>query len=705
MCIDPLLVEKIGEFIDVKYNDPSICYPVNVTGRGKSKEKMILFTNESNIIVFDNKNQSKFINPLLNKTWFQLKRIVSNDEYKLQLHFDKGYFEIESDVVPLIIYVVVRYICNILVDKEIPEVDLETFDYTTIQKSRYAAYYRLRALIFTESFQYSLDTILRFKDFLGIAYNEIDVYTIDPIGSHIPYILRALQVNPKISKLIVQTPMKGVIWKDLGDFVAYNQTIKSIVTYEPITNDFEFFIQGFQQNSRSKIDKLAIMNAKVTRKYVLDIEQLLQARQLSSLELNNCLAGPTAIEFIETFEKSAQMQQIRHLSLDNSKNLDLYQLLRVTKSLDSLSVNECGIEICLFFGFLAYFPDVKLKEISINGNQAKAALKSSLKIPTSIKKLSITNTFFAGDNILRLLVLLAPLRANIDLSHAQNLQTNWNSLAREFDLIEKPQFTGLGWAGNPVELQTLDFFDRCENLSMLNISGCIREKSSSFPEIIKFLSENDTIEKLKISQGKPTDISVSSMPLIFSLIKDNRNIKSVDISGHPITDDLLKNFSEALMTNLSIFEVNFSLTECKSGPAVVEFYNKLESRFTPLHLPPPNFDMKRLRHKKQISEADEVEIFRIIEAVSYGNKNAKPPVDSFTPMVRVEKQRRVPPCENYRIPTDDEVIQKMANEKDDAAEWEVIQDQIPHIDTLAVTTMLQQTMNIDMLIASVSLGL
>ncbi|EAX96360.1 hypothetical protein TVAG_337920 [Trichomonas vaginalis G3] len=700
MCIDPEILETLSGILDTNSNDPLICYPVNITGRGRNNEKMILFANESNIMIFDNKIRTKMIQPSLNKTWFQLKRIISHQDNVLQLHFDKGYFEMNDEAIPLIIVVIVRYVCNILTDKEVPEVDLETFDYNIINKSQNAAFYRLRALVLAENFQYDSDTVFRFKDFISLPFSEIDVYTIDPIGHHIPYILRALQVNNRINSLIVQTPMKGVLWKDLGDFVKYNTSISTIKTYEPFTDEFQFFINGFEENPKSKIKNLYIMNSKITRKYNSYLQQLLKAHRLEKLVLDNCLVGPSATDFVDVFASSTHMQALRSLSLDRSKNLDIYQLLRVSTTLQSLSLNNCGIELCLFFGYLSYFSDLKIKDISLNGNYAKAAIKETLTLPTSLRSISISDITLAGDNILKILLLFSKFKIKLDISRVKTNLSNWKNLSREFDFIIDPQFTGLGWSENPIYLETLDFFDRCKNLKYLKIDGCVNPGNALFSEVMSYLETNDTIEELEIPATKKIVLEESSMNVIISLIKSNKNLTYVNINGQTINDNNVEFLCDALLENLSISKFDFSLFEVKDGKKVCEFYTKLVSRVAPLQLPMPSIELRKLMIYKQLKEAEVIQINQLIDLIMYESPDNKFQRE-IPEKVEREKKRRIPPKPlDYQIPPDEEVINAITEENPD--EWDVIQDMIPLPNEENIANSLKQSMNLDLLMASVT---
>ena len=696
MCVDPNLVSLVSSFVDTEKNEVSICCSVDSQTKFGFTEHRILFANESHIFVFETKK--KQINPIITKTWFDIKRVISPKEEEMQIIFDNMSVEFHHQSVPLILKTMIQYLYNILTDIEMPEVDLETFDYTILKKSNFAIYYRFRALILSENFETPEDLCYRVKDFAFAKCDNIDVYTIDPHGLHIPYILKSLQVDSKIKTLTVQTPMKGCLWKDLGDFVSYNTSINHIISYEPLTNEFDYFIEGFKKNPRSKIKKLSILRAKITKKYSKLIGSLVDVHPLDTLCLSNSLLGPTAIEFLSLFEKSRNLQTLNTLILDNTKNVDVSLLVRVTKNIKTLSICSSDIELCLLFGFLAYEETTKLEKLIASNNKAKVNISEQITLPKSLKEIVIQNTEFKGDNLKHILQMANHNPITLDVSRATLHPSAWRRLITDYDSIENPQFTGIGWSDNQIDLETLDFFDRCENMKYLNIGGCLKPNDQIFPTILDFIENNNSITTLDLSVTLKTQVPVSVMPIIIATLGKNKNLLDVDLSGNPIDASCLQTLTDMLMNNRNIRKITFNMMEVNNGMIFKNFFTRLSKRGIPLEFPYPAFDIRRILTQKLIKDDEAKIIEQNIEIITKGDATIDVPNETINQGLKKPIKRRIEPYGENRIPSDESVIQSYKDS--DPKEWEVLQPQIPRPDDEKYLLSLKETFNIDQLVDS-----
>ena len=697
MSIDTDLLGQIEQIVDTRKNEPSVCcfFDENYNSAFENK---VLFTNESNIMVLVARKKQFSI--LLNKTWFDIKKIDHPKEDSLEIIFkDKISFKIENKRVEVILKTILQYMYNILTDKEMPEVDLFEFDYTLLQKSQFALYHRFKAIILTENVQTPDDLIERLHDFVRANCDSIDVYTLDPHGAHIPYILRSLQVDTKIKTLIVQTPLKGCLWKDLGDFVSYNTSIHHIISYEPLTQDFQHFVAGFKKNPRSKINQLSILRAKITKKYNEMLANLINIHPLDTLCIANSLLGPTAIDFLYVFEKSPNMQKLQTLTLDGTKGIDISLMLRVTKNLKTLSVCNCQLELSLLFGFLAYEKETHLEKLIANFNRARVNINEKLELPPTIKEINLRGIEFQGDNLLHILQITNKHPLTLDVSKAELHQNAWQRLMASYDSIEDPKFTGFGWSDNPIDLETLDFFDRCTHLEYLYLGSSFDPQNKNFLEILNFLATNNSIKRLDFSCAQNNQTNPATLSVVISPLRENKHLREIDLSGNSVNNTTLQTLCDVLMANRAIRKATFSTIEVYDADVFKNFYAKLAQRGVPLDIPVPSFDISRFLIQKFIREYAAQTIEKNVETIIHGDPSIKVPIEMTTPATECPRKRRVPAYGEQKIPTDEEVIRNTPETEPQV--WDLLQPQVPHVSDEFYVSLMKQSYDIDSLVSSI----
>jgi len=692
MCVDPIVLEQISTVIETDINAPSICMLVDkVVGKGKY-DRVVLYTNESHLYLFEAKAFSKGLTYSSMKTWFEMKKIYSPDSQSITISFDDSEYSLCQENALFILTIILQYIHNILTPLEMPEVELDTFDYSILKHSQFSALFRFRALVFCSDLPIPTDVCSQLKKFLSSNHQEIDITQIDPNGDYSQYILDSLQLEPKIKSLVIQTPMKGILWKELGAFVATNTTINSILSYEPLTNEFSDVIEGFKNNPRSKVRKFGILRAKMTRRFNKMISEMVEVRPLETLLIQNSLQGMVAIDFVVLYETDIHLQKLSSLYLDGTQGLDISHLIRVSKRIHTLSISNCGVELSLLFGFLSYELDTQVNTLIISGNKCSKTIKETMEVPAALKCIVCANTTFKGDNLLRIMKILSQISISIDFSYATLDRLSWNRFFSQLETINGVNFTGIGWSANPISLELLDFLDQCTSLAQLKMDEIIDSSDPNFSAIIEFMSKNMIIKSLSINGSDKKYLNASTSPVLLTLIRQNKNILELSINNHRFDDTGLLLLAEALLANRRLVKLQFSLPESPGMHAIPSYFSKLVSRGAPLNQPWFAEEFSELLKKHILKDDTIKKIKDQYEIISKGDANIEIPPETITPVQYEPIKKRI---QQKNDSFDDSVPNmEIFNHKD----WPIKQGLIPSPSDELFINMMKQKYNLNVLI-------
>lgn len=684
MCVDPDLLTEVKTIIGESDNRPSVCCWASVRQKTIIFQPKIVLLNESHLIIISKKDKNDTSQISFMQPWMQIRKITHNSF--LSLKFVDDCIDIDGDKLSFIICTIMQYVCNILSAKEMPNVDLGCFDYSICQKTYETAIYRLRAIMFTENIRIPKEVLDEFDDFIESRSNNINLIKIDPSGVYIPFILRAIEVDYNVDTLTVYTPVNGVMWDVLGSFLAKNTTIKSVITYEPITNRFQYFIHDVASNSKSALKAFHLMRAKITNSTNGILAEFFQYQQFKEFTIYGGFGYGVCNDFLLYYSCTESMKRLEKLTLDCSANFDIYFLLRISQNLKYLSVRDCNIQIGKFLGFLEMHQDSHLEVLDISLNKAKTVIKPDLVLPESIKEIRCRKTHFKLDNLLNFFMICSKKAMRIDVAELSISDSSFLRFRRSLDLIEDPKLTGLVWSGNSIDLELLDFLDRCEALDFLDISDCLDENEKIRAEVHNFLMNNMTIKKLVMRASSNNNIDVVSS--IVALIYDSLTINEIDITGQEVDDNKLMQIMHALIANKTLRKLTLSYKWLTEKHTFQVFFMELLKRMYPLTLPPIYETMKEIQFKDKLYYYEKNQIKKFIEQIRQGCIYN---IDSLDKQIEdkkktIKKVRRVGKYSNTIIPDDYEINEASMRFKENTEEWDVLQPKIDAVNAEPISS-------------------
>ena len=628
MCVEVEYLDHIANTVHPEVNFPYVCLLVDKTNISNRIQKRLFYANESHIYFFEQKSFTKSLMQVYSNTYFDLLSINMPDNETLTLKFNNN-----NDVVTLkhklvkeITAILLVHIHNTLINREMPEVDLFDFDYTIITHSYLAFYNRFRAICFRNDITPSKSILNKIYKFCVSCPKECDLLELDIEGKYSYFLLQCLQIEPRITTLIVQTPTLGIMWNKVADFIASNTTIVNLFSYENLNQSFALVPEAFKKNKRTKIQKFILMRATCYPAYLQVISEILASHKLDVFGIAYSLNGDTAIRFMKEFGSNIAFGNLSSLCLDGTDGLDISQLLRSTQNVKSLSLENCGIELCLFFGYLSLEKNFIISDLNLSGNKATKLIKDSLKLPDSLKTISVANTVFKDDNLLRLLKLLTQKKLNIDVSRAIMDETKWNQFFDNIDTLSSDSILSLNWNENAVYLEFFDFLDNANSLTSLKMDGCFSQGDMMLPEASKYIEDNVTLKELSIRGTSRRVLSDSDIPVLFKGLLINRSIVKLDIGGNNLTSESLDPISNMLLTNRKIETLIIDTPKIFTIDFLIRFYTELSRRGTPLSIDWPESDIIFLQENANITDSTIASIKDLYDIITRGDPTMKIPI-------------------------------------------------------------------------------
>jgi hypothetical protein len=244
-----------------------------------------------------------------------------------------------------------------------------------------------------------------------------------------------------------------------------------------------------------------------------------------------------------------------------------------------LDVSDCSIELGTVMAFLGrQNPETfQLRGISVSGNPANSAIPA-VTLPPSLTKFVAHVVFFTESTLLSMVDILFTASVFVDLSYAIAEREKWAEVFEHLEHIHNPKILRLAWVNNPVSPLFFGFLGRCQNLVVLNISGCLSVCHPVFEEAVEFMARNRIIHKLLVCGSRKNRLSGAALLRVVSILRQNQVISAFDFHENPVSDTELLEIAEILVANRGLKKVRFSLTGITRAEAMEEFWERLNGR-------------------------------------------------------------------------------------------------------------------------------
>jgi hypothetical protein len=265
----------------------------------------LLYVDECTFALIDRRRLMKTLSVVSFHFVFSIRRITSTVEDEATFEFDRGSICFKSPKTPQILEVVVKYVHDVLTPFEVPEVFLHAFNWMVVNHSQFAAYFRFRARIFSSGRSLPKESCGRFHHFLsdstatGIALRGLS----DP--EFFGDILDALNVEPRITTLIVPAMSDFSTWEAIGNFFSANGTIVSLFVEDPITSDFSRFVKSLTTNPRLSLRTLGLSRIVIDRRVADLIVAAVNTGKLHVLRLSKLKFSKTGSDFLKRLDNDS----------------------------------------------------------------------------------------------------------------------------------------------------------------------------------------------------------------------------------------------------------------------------------------------------------------------------------------------------------------------------------------------------------------
>ena len=600
-------------------NKTLICNYFSVRIKNGKYENRICYCNESNFYIMKQKGFQKAFSLEINYFWSDLKKINCENSGIITLVFKEPVI-IESDQHFDFLMIIIQHSRDILLDNEMPEVDLFSFNYSDLYHSRLSFYFRFRYLNLKKSIIVDRDTDSRIANFCEKKFGFIDVLELDPDCRYIPGLLESVAIEPKINTLIIKTYNGKTQWGYLSDFFKQNTTIEHLITYEQYDSYFDSFVCSIKNNDRSKLKRISFIKSAIGIKGIMMISELLYKGRIEILSLNNVLNGDLVPGFLTLVYQNHINWNLRVLNLDNTKGFDLCFLITASKRLHSISLCNCGFEIGKFFEILSTEKEVKISHLDISSNKTHQIIDDSFLLPVSLESLVVSNTIFREDSFFLLFRLANKSRITLDISRAILDQTKWKSFFERLKYFGSSNLNGLKWNENPLEFCFYSFLKDSVIFS-LSLNGCCFNEPQDIENLGFFISSNSSIQSLSICGTDKHIIKTQYMVTLIGFLAINRTIRHLDLSNNHFGEDFFVEIQKLLMTNGVITSIVFPSFGLKEISYLNLFLKSMRSRGIPLTFNFPENELSYYKHKNLISNNEIIEMQSLYSLVQKLNSN------------------------------------------------------------------------------------
>lgn len=577
MSIDPDILNLLSPFIDIYINQPKIsCLCQRVISNGKF-ENLIFYFNESHFYFCNPKEIQK---TLIKYDVFSLTKIYSETNV-IGLFFHDFSIYFTTELYRTILDCIVSYVQNVFKSCETPEVFIETFDFSFFSPSPYASEMRFKAKCFIKGLIIPQDIISSFHSFLAKKPHSISTSDFDTSPELLELLFESISVEPCITNAFV----KFEKLPSLGTFISLNNTIQVLEIEGPFPEDIQSLEKAFEINKTSQIRNISIKKGKISKAQLRSIARIIKLSKIQCLKMSGSLNSDSRMSFHTIFQKANVFQNLISLSLDNTQNLGINQILRMSINLQKLSIANCGIQLSLFFNSLALLPQSKLEFINLSGNQAEKPINDTMVLPSSIREIKASNIFFSNDNFIRFLRIMTTVSISLDVSHTIMDNERWTWCLSSLEDLDPKLMLRIVWEDNPIDSNFFAFIDKAVSLSELKIDGCyLNENSITLGALSNFILYNSTIESLSIRGTRKNTFGSKTLKYIFRSLRFNSSVKKLDISENPLSNETKEALKTLLLSNQIISTLDIHNCGFDSFQELKEFICNFLERGKPLKM-------------------------------------------------------------------------------------------------------------------------
>lgn len=468
--------------------------------------------------------------------------------------------------------------------------------------------------------------------------------------SFMDLILDSLNVFPIINRIIVPKPVSLVhpYWGILADFFAKNQTIQTIETFEPISHDFNRFVDVISSSPQSKIQSLGFYNAGFGPNFVLAIGNILSHRQMKSIYISNGLNLKGYQTLVPLLRNNSGFQSLTTLSLSESNYISFSDIISALPKLQELHLIKCSIDLSKVFQILSIYQNIELKELRLSGNRFLSPIIQDIILPEKLQSLYLDKVEWTSNSLQKLFLAISNLKKKnsqksiyfftLSIRNAMQAPSQWETFETFLSTFVCDCINKLSYDWNPIRKGFIEFLRNAKTLSILSLHACLFNDAPYLKEIAQAIGDNKSIENICLSGDKNHVLSKSFSIILEGLIANN-TIKLIDISHNNIGNVISKYILRCLTENCMIYEIYFDDNYFLDPKEIKSFFQEIKKLGQRVKLSLPRTDLTKLKQANKITDEEIMEIYKIIkecQSIKPYNSLSNPSV-AFAPTTVVQK--------------------------------------------------------------------
>ncbi|KAH0795052.1 Leucine Rich Repeat family protein [Histomonas meleagridis] len=454
------------------------------------------------------------------------------------------------------------------------------------------------------------------------SQKALNLETFSEYPDYIDLVLDALNVFPDIHRVVAPAPFDGgSYWGILADFVAKNQTITTIESYESINSQFKDFADSLSTSQFSKVQSLGFYNNSFGSDFSYSLSKLVSQKNIKALFITNGLNIKGYKMLIPLFKKNLGFQNLTTLSLSDTLFIQFEDIISSLPDLKILYLMNCSLDLSQVFMALSKYPQISLNELRLSGNSFLSPIQSDIILPQQLDTLVLNDVdwnnnamkmiFVAIDNMVQEKNSANPF-FSLSIKHASQSKICWDSFDEFLSTFECKSITKLIYDCNPIQSGFLEFLKKAKSLSFLSMKACFYNGAQFLNDFSKAIALNNSIVNLCIS-GEGNRFLSDSFPVIINGLCQNKTVKLLDISQNHIGNAIFDLILQLYTSPNPIYELYFDGNSLSDPNKFKSILSEMRQKGVAGKLHLPRGDLNKLRQLNTITQSTLDDIIKLIK--------------------------------------------------------------------------------------------
>ena len=625
LCDDSIVAQLAagGEF-DFKTDPLLICKHTTISERGRQKSKKVFVCTETRIGIFSKKTLRKRMQVERKENLWNIRSVdlvpavfekkKKKKESELQIVFSDDFaMEIIDERVNFMAQKLAAQFRRVFLDSDMPNGNWQGIrsDSGALDPNSFCKCVRFqidahgRALV--DDFLPSIHQIAQnsaISAIIGCEYT-IDLNNIEAARDYQEILFYALAKYQPASKLIVPDWSAGGtgMWGVLSKFIKLNNTLKTLVTCERLTDDFDDFIMSAKNNPGVVLETLEFAGVSYDRKAIGKVTKLVQScPTIKTLSFTGGL-GQAATDAV--VDELPMMESLERLELAGIPQLNLDALMMNLPRIEALKLTYCDFELCDLFLIIVRF-SLSLKEINASGNRASRTLPRKSKLSSTLTKFVMREIEWKNNNLIALMELIsdrdaAGIGVSVDISRATMTEDAWQEFDEFIATHDDRVISEFIYGENRMSKSVIEFFKHCHFLASLHLCGCFCASDELVSDFCRYIRQEARLVELHLT-GSETKQLGGAVKKVLHAAKSNKSIRLLDIRDQHIGSELLlPSLIEFLNANQTVCEIFFDGNNLLNTHELDKFAGEMRERGTRLTVHMPERDIMALAQLNSIT--------------------------------------------------------------------------------------------------------